>query len=84
DILFEFNQAVDLASFFTHIQVSPSADGKFSGEMNYGENNKQVIIKPIPALEKEVLHTFTVGKGLLSFDKKSLTKEEISLQFLVK
>lgn len=84
DIVFEFNQAVDLESFFTHIQVSPSADGKFSGEMNYGENNKQIIIKPIPVLQKEVLYTFTLGKGLLSFDKNSLTDEEITLQFLVK
>jgi hypothetical protein len=84
DIFLEFDQEIDLESFYKNLKFSPSKDNQFSGEINYGETKKQIILKPIPALDKDVSYTLTLQKEVQSFNKKNTTTKNIIIKFLVK
>ncbi len=84
DLVFEFNTPIDLNSFFSHFNITPSEDGKFSGEMNYAENQNIVIVRAVPTLIKGTQYTIVLKVGMKSLSGESLLKKDLKIQFTVK
>ena len=81
-LTFTFNAEVDAQSFFDSFTISPSVDGKFSGDIMNGADKKTIVLQAIPSLEPGE-YTLTLKQGMKSFDKKSELQEDIQVVFTI-
>lgn len=81
---FEFNEEVDIESFFDSFILTPSVDGKFSGEMNYGATKNILIVNAVPKLMAGTKYTVTLKNGIKSFDKTKTLSAPVSFMVDIK
>ena len=81
---FEFSEDTDIESFFANFVFTPSTDGKFSGEMNYGNAKNIIIVNPVPKLTVNTQYTVTLKNGIKSFDKTKTLSVPVSFMVDVK
>ena len=80
---FNFNNPVNLDSFFSHFTITPSIDGKFSGDIVYGATQNIVVVKPVPMLKENTTYTITFKKGMTSFSGKTTLDKNVSLKVTI-
>lgn len=83
---FEFSEDVDIESFFASFTLTPSVDGKFSGEMNYSAANAKniVVVNPVPKLVAGTKYVITLKNGVKSFNKTKTLSASVSFMVDIK